>query len=188
MLHGIFTFVIDTVAGLFAGFLLLRFWMQTLRVRPPMGLAQSIFQITDWLIHPIRRLIPGFAGYDWASLMAVFLVALLSTTLEYVFVPQFSWPIIALLALFKMAQWILYGFMALLVLEAVFSWVNPHAPFAPFIRALNEPVLSPLRKMIPVLGGIDFSPLVALIILQVMNRLLDELLPTLIRFNFNFNF
>lgn len=184
MLHGIFTFVIDTVAGLFAGFLLLRFWMQTLRVRPPMGLAQSIYQLTDWLIHPIRRLIPGFAGYDWASLIAVFFVSLIATTLAYVFIPHVSLPVIGLLALFKMAQWILYGFMALLVLEAVFSWVNPHAPFAPFIRALNEPVLSPLRKMIPVLGGIDFSPLVALIVLQVLNRLLDELLPALIRLNF----
>jgi YggT family protein len=184
VLHGIFSFVIDTVAGLFAGFLLLRFWMQALRVRPPMGLAQSIFQLTDWLIHPIRRLIPGFAGYDWASLIAVFLVALLAMTLEYVFISQVSWPIVALLALFRMLQWILYGFMALLVLEAVFSWVNPHAPFAPFIRALNEPVLSPLRRLIPVLGGIDFSPLVALIALQVVNRLLDELLPALIRLSF----
>jgi YggT family protein len=184
VLHGIFTFVIDTVAGLFAGFLLLRFWMQALRVRPPMGLAQSVFQLTDWLIHPIRRLIPGFAGYDWASLIAVFLVALLATTLEYVLIPQVSLLVIALLALFRIAQWILYGFMALLVLEAVFSWVNPHAPFAPFIRALNGPVLSPLRRLIPVLGGIDFSPLVALIALQVLNRLLDELLPALIRLSY----
>jgi YggT family protein len=184
VLHGIFTFIVDTVAGLFAGFLLLRFWMQALRVRPPMGLAQSVFQITDWVIHPIRRLIPGFAGYDWASLIAAFLVALLAMTLEYVLVPQVSFPLIALLAVFRMLQWILYGFMALLVLEAVFSWVNPHAPFAPFIRALNEPVLSPLRRIIPVLGGIDFSTLVALIGLQVINRLLDELLPTLMRLGF----
>ncbi len=184
MLHGIFTFIVDTVAGLFAGFLLLRFWMQALRVRPPMGLAQSVFQLTDWVVHPIRRLIPGFAGYDWASLIAAFLVALLAMTLEYALVPQVSFPLIALLAVFHMVQWILYGFMALLVLEAVFSWVNPHAPFAPFIRALNEPVLSPLRRIIPVLGGIDFSTLVALIGLQVLNRLLDELLPTLIRMSF----
>ena len=176
MLHGIFTFIVDTVAGLFAGFLLLRFWMQALRVRPPMGLAQSVFQITDWVIHPIRRLIPGFAGYDWASLIATFLVALLAMTLEYVLIANVSFPLIALFAVFRMVQWILYGFMALLVLEAVFSWVNPHAPFAPFIRALNEPVLSPLRRIIPVLGGIDFSTLVALIGLQVLNRLLDELL------------
>lgn len=183
MLHGIFTFVIDTVAGLFAGFLLLRFWMQALRVRPPMGLAQSIFQITDWLIHPIRRLIPGFAGYDWASLLAAFLVALVSMLLDIWLLSQFSVLVIAVLAVFRLLQWILYGFMALLVLEAIFSWVNPHAPFAPFIRALNNPVLSPLRRLIPPLGGIDFSPLVALIVLQVLNRLLNELLPAVLTIN-----
>lgn len=177
VLHGIFSFITDTVAGLFAGFLLLRFWMQAQRVRPPAGLAQSIFQITDWLVRPIRRLIPGFAGYDWASLLATFLVALLSVLLNFWLLSQISFVLFALLAAVKMVQWILYGFMALLILEAVFSWVNPHAPFAPFIRALNEPILSPLRRLIPALGGIDFSPLIALIAIQVLNRLLSELLP-----------
>lgn len=180
MLHGIFTFVIDTIAGLFAGFLLLRFWMQVQRVRPPMGLAQSIFQLTDWLVHPIRRVIPGFGGYDWASLIAAFFVALLSTLADFLVVSQVSLPVIALLASFKLLQWILYGLMALLVLEAVFSWVNPHAPFAPFIRTLNDPILSPIRKLLPPLGGIDFSPMAALILLQVFNRLLVELLPRLL--------
>jgi YggT family protein len=182
VLYEIFSFITDTVAGLFAGFLLLRFWMQAQRVRPPAGLAQSIFQITDWLVRPIRRLIPGFAGYDWASLIAAFLVALLAVLLNFWLLPQLSFVAIVLLAAFKMAQWILYGLMALLILEAVFSWVNPHAPFAPFIRALNEPILSPLRRLIPALGGIDFSPLIALIAIQVLNRLLSELLPVAIGF------
>lgn len=180
MLYGIFTFVVDTIAGLFAGFLLLRFWMQVQRVRPPMGLAQSIYQLTDWLVHPIRRLIPGFAGYDWASLIAAFLAALLSTLIDIGMTPQFSLYNLALLAIFRLVQWVLYGLMALLVIEAVFSWVNPHAPFAPFVRALNEPVLSPLRRLLPPLGGLDFSPLVALILLQVVNRVLSEMLPAIL--------
>ncbi|MBI3284094.1 MAG: YggT family protein [Burkholderiales bacterium] len=180
MLHGIFTFVVDTVTGLFAGFLLLRFWMQVQRVRPPMGLAQAIFQLTDWLVHPIRRLVPGFGGYDWATLIAAFLVALLSMVVDVWLMSQFSVLTVVLLSAFRMLQWVLYGLMALLVLEAIFSWVNPHAPFAPFIRALNEPVLSPFRKLIPPLGGIDFSPLAALILLQVLNKLLNEFLPVLI--------
>ncbi|WP_394778690.1 YggT family protein [Undibacterium sp.] len=180
MLYGIFTFVVDTIAGLFAGFLLLRFWMQVQRVRPPNGLAQSIYQLTDWLVHPIRRLIPGFAGYDWASLIAAFLVALLSIVINIWLSPQFSVYSLLLLAVFRLVQWILYGLMALLVIEAVFSWVNPNAPFAPFIRALNEPLLSPLRRLLPPLGGLDFSPLVALILLQVLNRILNEMLPAIL--------
>ena len=172
MLNDIFTFVIDTVTGLFAGFLLLRFWMQVQRVRPPTGLAQAIFQLTDWLVHPIRRIVPGFRGYDWASLIAAFLIALLAMLVKVWLMGVFAPLAILWLTIFRMLQWILYGLMALLVLEAIFSWVNPHAPFAPFIRALNEPVLSPLRKLIPPLGGLDFSPLVALVILQILNMVL----------------
>ncbi|MFZ6848551.1 YggT family protein [Undibacterium sp. RuRC25W] len=175
MLRDILSFVIDTVTGLLAGFLLLRFWMQVQRVRPPIGLAQAIFQLTDWIVHPIRRVVPGFRGYDWASLIAVFLAAFVSIAIDFWLLARFPIVVIAILALFRVIQWIVYGLMALLLLEAIFSWVNPQAPFAPFIRALNSPVLSPLRKFVPPFGGLDFSPMVALILLQVINRVLSAL-------------
>ncbi len=184
MLHGIFTFVIDTIAGLFAGFLLLRFWMQVQRVRPPMALAQAIFQITDWMIQPLRRVVPGFRGYDWASLVGAFLVALLAMTLDYLLVNSLPLASIFILALFRLVQWVFYGLMAILILEAIFSWVNPHAPLAPFIRALNDPILNPLRRILPSLGGIDFSPLVAIIVLQILIRVANELLTRLLVLGF----
>jgi len=180
VLYEIFTFIIDTVTGLFAGFLLLRFWMQVQRVRPPMGLAQAIFQLTDWLVHPIRRIVPGFRGYDWASMIAVFLVALLAMAADYWLMSRFPLSVILVLTLFRIVQWVLYGLMALLVLEAIFSWVNPHAPFAPFIRLLNEPLLRPLRKILPPVGGLDFSPMTALILLQILMKVLNEILPKLV--------
>ena len=62
--------------------------------------------------------------------------------------------------------------MALLVIEAIFSWVNPHAPLAPLVRALNDPLLRPLRRVVPLLGGLDLSLLVALILLQIAQLLL----------------
>jgi YggT family protein len=51
------------------------------------------------------------------------------------------------------AQWVLYSLFMLLILEVIFSWVNPHAPLAPFVRALNEPLLSPIRRVVPAIGG-----------------------------------
>lgn len=180
MLHGIFTFIIDIVTGFFAGFLLLRFWMQVQRVRPPSSLAQAIFQITDWIVHPIRRIIPGFRGYDWATLTAVFLTALVPVLLDFWLLSQVSPGIILILTVFRVAQWALYGLMALLLIEAVFSWINPHAPLAPFVRALNEPLLAPFRRLLPSLGGLDFSPLLVLIILQVLSKVLNEALPRLL--------
>src|SRR3954469_7865172 len=82
VLYSIFTLVVDTVASVLAGILLLRFWMQAVRVRPPSALAHFMFQLTDWLVKPLRRLLPGVGGYDWASLAGAFLVALLSLVID----------------------------------------------------------------------------------------------------------
>jgi YggT family protein len=184
MFYEMFSFVVDIVAGIFSGFLLLRFWMQTLRLRPPVSLGQSVFQITDWIVRPIRRVIPGFAGLDWASLLAAFLIALISISLEMLFTGQLNAVLILLLALMRLLQWVLYGLMALLILEALFSFINPYAPLAPLIRALNQPLLSPIRKILPPMGGFDFSTLVALIILQLLSRLLMAALPHLFALSF----
>lgn len=179
MFYELFGFVIEILAGIFAGFLLLRFWMQALRLRPPSSLGQAIYQITDWLVKPIRRVVPGFGGLDWASLIAAFLVALVSILLESLFASQFSFPVLLLASLLRLLQWIIYGLMALLVLEAILSFVNPYAPLAPIIRALNEPLLKPIRRVLPAMGGIDFSVLVALIVLQIVSRVLMSSIPQL---------
>ena len=161
-------YVINALTGIFAGFLLLRFWMQAQRVRPPAALAQAIFQLTDWLVHPIRRIVPGFAGYDWATLIAAMLVALLTASFIQWLQSAFSIELVLIRAGLMIAYWIIYEFMGLLLLEVLFSWVNPNAPFAPFIKALNDPLLSPIRKLIPAIGGLDFSPMILLILLQVI--------------------
>jgi YggT family protein len=80
------------------------------------------------------------------------------------------------LSLLRLLQWMLYGFMGLLLIEVIFSWVNPQAPLAPLVRALNEPLMRPLRRFIPPLGGIDLSPLVAFILLQIALRLVAAIL------------
>jgi YggT family protein len=71
-------------------------------------------------------------------------------------------------ALHRFLNWILYGFMALLIIEAIFSWVNPNAPLAPFVHALNQPLLRPIRKVVPTIGGMDLSVLVALVVIQIL--------------------
>ncbi|MGB9988220.1 YggT family protein [Massilia sp. SM-13] len=167
--------IVDTVAGLLGGVLLLRFWMQAIRVRPPSSVAQFTFQLSDWLVRPLRRIVPGVGGYDWASLIGALLVVLLATSI--LFVVGMPAEMVGLLALRRFLQWIIYGFMFLLVIEAVFSWINPHAPLAPFVRALNEPLLRPIRRVVPLVGNLDLSLLVALILLQIANLVLDKLFP-----------
>ncbi len=166
----IVTLIVDTITTILGGVLLLRFWMQATRVRPPSSVAQFTFQLSDWLVRPLRRLIPGVGGYDWASLVGAFLIVLLASSL--MLIAGWRFEQVLLLALERFLHWIIYGFIALLVIEAIFSWVNPHAPLAPFVRALNEPLLRPLRRVVPQIGGLDLSLLVALILLQIAQQLI----------------
>lgn len=176
MLHSIFTLIIDTAASVLGGVLLLRFWMQAVHVRPPASIAQFTFQLSDWLVRPLRRIFPGFAGYDWASLIAAFLVALLSMIVDIWLLSQLTIQLMLLLSIFRLLQWIFYGLMGLILIEVVFSWINPHAPLAPFVRALNDPLMRPLRRIIPLIGNIDLSPLIALVLLRIMLQFISTLI------------
>ncbi len=171
MFDSIFMLIVDTVAIILAGALLLRFWMQAVRVRPPIQIAQFVYQLTDWLVRPLRRVLPGAGGYDWASLLGAFVVALIATAIEIWLRGVFALPFLFLLALMNVIHWALYGLIGLILIEVIFSWVNPHAPLAPFVRALNEPVMRPLRRVVPLIGSIDLSPLVALILLRIAIQL-----------------
>lgn len=180
VLHGIFTFIVDTAAGFLAGVLLLRFWMQAVRIRAPASIAQFIFTLSDWLVLPLRRLLPGIGGLDWASMVGAFLVALASAAIEMLLLSTFPLPIVFLSAVLQLVQWIFYGFMGLLIIEAIFSWVNPNAPLAPFVRALNDPLMRPLRRVIPPIANIDLTPIIALIALQVALQLVRVFIAALV--------
>ena len=166
--------IVDTVAGVLGGVLLLRFWMQVIRVRPPTSVGQFTFTLSDWLVRPLRRIVPGMGGYDWASLIGAFLVVLAaSSVLLLAGAPAKA---VVLYALVRLLNWIIYGFMGLLIVEVIFSWVNPNAPLAPLVRALNEPMMRPLRRVIPLMGGIDLSPIVAFLLLRIALYLASAIL------------
>lgn len=180
MVYSIFNLIVDTVATLLAALLLLRFWMQAVRVRPPFSLGQFIFKLTDWLVLPLRRVMPGWGGLDWASLCAAVLVALLSVAIELGVRSAFAAQPWLLLSVMTMIHWIAYGFIGLIVIEVIFSWVNPDAPLAPLVRALNDPLMRPLRRLIPPIAGVDLSPIVAFLLLRILLFVTDNLLLGLI--------
>lgn len=175
MLTSILILIVDVIAGVLGGVLLLRFWMQVVRVRPPLTIGQFVFQLTDWIVRPLRRMLPGVGGYDWASLLGACLVIVLAVAIDLSVLSRFSATSLVQLSLLRLFEWVFYGFMGLLILEAIFSWVNPHAPLAPFIRALNDPLLRPLRRVVPLVGSIDLTPLVALLLLRIALMLMTSL-------------
>ena len=176
MVANIVSLIIDTVSTLLAGVLLLRFWMQAVRVRPPFSLGQFMFRTTDWLVLPLRRVLPGLGGFDWASLVGGLLVALLSVAIELGVRSAFAVELWLMLSLHSLIHWVVYGFIGLLFLEVIFSWVNPDAPLAPIVRALNQPLMHPLRRFIPPIAGVDLSPILAFLMLRVVLFVTDSLL------------
>ena len=173
ILVGILQTVIDMAAALFGGLMLLRFWLTVQRLRPPMQLGQFIYTLTNWLAGPLSRLIPGgWEGFAGAALFALAAAIIKSLVMIPVIMPK----LILILAIINLVNWVLYGIMGLLILEVIFSWVNPYAPLASLVAALNRPFLTPLRKIIPPIAGLDLSVMAAFIILNIAGRFLPELI------------
>ena len=175
MLIQILQLIVSTVASILGGVMLLRFWMQVIRVRPPNQVGHVIFTLSDWLVRPLRRIVPGVGGYDWASLIGAILIVALATTVYFLANVSVEWYLMKVL--YRVINWMLYGLTALMFVEVIFSWVNPHAPMAPFVRALNEPMLRHLRRVVPQFGGLDWSMLVALLLVQIVRMVIDSQFP-----------
>lgn len=167
-------FLLRTGFDLLACAFFLRFWMQWARVPFRNAFGQFVVKVTDFAVKPLRRIIPGLFGLDWASLIPLFLAELLSVlavsaVLGYPFAAAGAGvlPGFLLLAMTAVLRLALYVLMGVILIQAVISWVNPFSPHAPVFYALSRPVLGPFARVIPPIGGIDLSPMAALIVLQL---------------------
>lgn len=175
MLVDALQFLVSVIFGLAATAFWLRFYMQWVRVPFYNPFAQFIVKVTDFAVRPLRRVIPGFFGLDWSSLL-LFLLAETVMVLTHYWLAGFPFlvaggqvvPGFALLILASALKLGLYVLMGLILLQAVLSWVNPHSPYAPVFHALSRPVLAPLQRIIPSISGIDLSPLAAFILIQLI--------------------
>jgi YggT family protein len=173
MVYDALRFLLDIVFGLLVYAVLLRFLMQWLRAPFHNPLGQAVAALTDWGVRPLRRVLPGYRGYDWASLaLAWALQALWLVTLIALGTGIVSGSVAGLVAvlavveLIKAALWIVI--VAVLV-QAVLSWVAPDGPLAGVLNALTFPLLSPVRRVVPPLGGaLDLSPLIVIVLAQLV--------------------
>ena len=167
--------LLRTLFDLLACAFFLRFWMQWARVPFRNPFAQFVVKVTDFAVRPLRRVVPGLFGLDWASLVLFFLAELLMVLgtawiMGYPFaiaggavLPGFL--LMALASCLRLGLYVLMGFI---LIQAVLSWVNPFSPLAPVFYALSRPVLAPFQRLIPAVGGMDLSPLVALVVVQLI--------------------
>ena len=178
MLYQIPSFRLAVIVGLLGGACLLRLYMQYHRVPFGNPLGRFVFAVSDWIVMPLRRIVPSVKRWDLASAVAAWLLVLVKFLLLLLLVGQFGRiAILPLVSLIGLLQLVVSGLTALLLVYAVLSWVpGASAMLLDLVSRLAEPIVRPLRRVIPLVGGIDLSPLAAIVLLQVVAIVLGNLM------------
>lgn len=175
MLSQMLIFLLDTLLGLFSLVLLLRFYMQLMRAPYGNPLSQFVVSLTDFIVRPARRIIPGLKGMDIPTLLLAWLTQF--ALLSGVYMLQgynFSSTLgiaaagLSLLAVTEIIKMTLYIVMAAVIIQAVLSWFNPYSTLAPLLDSFTRPFLGVIQKRIPPIGNVDLSPLFVLIVIQLL--------------------
>jgi len=175
MFAQIASFLVDVVAGFFVYLLLARFLFQWLRVPFRNVLGEFIIAGTNWMVVPARRVIPSLAGLDLASLLLAWLLQTLLLCVLYLIAgidfssaPGIGAGALAGLALLDLVRFTLFILIFALIVQALLSWSSSYSPVGPLFDALTRPFLRPIRRFVPPLGNVDLSPLVLIVLLQVL--------------------
>jgi YggT family protein len=173
-------FIIHAFAQLFLFVLLLRFWLPWFGADFRNPIAQAILKLTSPLVVPLRRIVPPIGRIDTATLLVAFVIQYLAI-LVILALGGNSEGIapIALTSILDLAMLSIRLFVIAIIIGIVLSWIAPHNinPATMFIRTISEPLLRPFRRLIPPMGGIDISPVFALILLMALSILLAEMRP-----------
>jgi len=169
-------YIVQTLGSIYLLIVLLRFILQLVRADFYNPLSQFVVKATQPLLKPLRRIIPGFGGLDLASLVLAVLLQLLLmvavlTLMGYgvggYLLQLLVWSIIGVTALF------LKVFFFALIVSVILSWVAPgsYNPAAQLVNQICDPLLAPIRRILPNLGGLDISPIFAFIALNLIDML-----------------
>ena len=168
-------YILQTIGSLYLLIVLLRFILQLVRADFYNPLSQFIVRATHPLLKPLRKVIPSVAGLDLASLVLAILLQLVLMALTLMLLGYglenplqlLVWSIIGVTALF------LKVFFFALIISVILSWVaqGSHNPTAMLINQICEPLLSPIRRILPSMGGLDLSPIVAFLLLNLIDML-----------------
>lgn len=154
---------------------LLRAWMNQLRINMSAQPGRFAMAISDWLVQPLRRVLPRAlmqSRIDWGSLLAALVLALVYGLLWWLLASatgsqMAALPVIVSMAFRLLLRVMLQGLMLVLLGYALLSWLQPQSPVMGLLDRLCAPVLRPVRRLVPTVGGVDLSVLVLLVLLQV---------------------
>lgn len=175
MLTNALIFLVNTVFGLFVVALLLRFYLQWVRASYRNPLSEFLQALTDFMVRPARRIVPGLWGLDLATLALAWLVQLVEVLLVlqikgYGLGPAAgqAFAAAALLALVLLVKIGLYIVAVAVIVQVVLSWLGPYSPLMPLANSMTRPFLRVFQRRIPPIGNVDLSPLFALVVIQLL--------------------
>jgi YggT family protein len=178
MLADITGLLVNTVVVFFVFLLLLRFHFQWLRVPFRNSVGEFVLATTSWMVMPARRFIPGLAGLDLATVLLALLIQALGLWIEAAIRGVDAGALgVVLAAVVDLVRYSLYILVAAVIIEVVFSWLNPGTPVAPVLAALTRPFLRPLRRFVPPVGNFDLTPLVLVVLAQIVLIVLWHVRP-----------
>lgn len=168
-LNSALLFLTDTVLNIFIFILLIRFLLAIARTNYFHPLTQFIVKFTDWLIKPTRRIIPNIKTIETASLIWVLVLETLKLfAVDALSVGMPSFLGIFILAFGETLYYICQIYIFAIIIECVLSFIQPHAPANYILQQFTSPIMRPVRRVIPVVSGIDISPIPAIILLQLV--------------------
>lgn len=174
-------FLVNTLFDLYLMVVLLRVWLQVARADFYNPFSQFIIKATQPVVGPLRRMIPSLGGWDMATIIFALIVAALKIVALSLLVGASLNPmviavsalIILITSVFKLLFWVL-------ILRAILSWISRgQNPIEAVMIQLTEPLLAPVRRFMPAMGGLDLSMLVVLLGLQFLEMLINDFLQQL---------
>lgn len=170
-----FAFLIETLIHLYLVVLLLRILLEAARADFYNPIVQLLVRLTDPLLRPLGKLIPNLGRLNLSAVVLLYLIQLIGLVILMLISGRAPDPLLlAVLALMRLVRMVLVLYMILILVGVILSWVGHGVrhPIVPLIFQLTEPVLAPIRRVLPNLGGLDLSPLVAIIGIQFLIILL----------------
>jgi YggT family protein len=173
---GVFAEIVLLVFRLYIGAVMLRFLLQRVRADFRFNpLARALVSITNPVLIPLRRLVPGYRGVDWAAILLMLLLAMLCWGILLALggrVPNL--PALLILAVAELMTIAVKLYFFAILLMVILSWVAPasYNPAVEVLGAVTDPLLRPARQLLPPIGGLDLSPILVLLLLHFTERLL----------------
>lgn len=175
MLGNALIFIAQVAFGLLTLTLLLRFYLQWVRAPYRNPLADFVNALTDFMVRPARRVLPGLWGIDLPTLLLAWLMQLLEWLIVlqvrgFRFGTEIGMALVGIAAVAAVAvlQMLVYIVLVSTLLQAVLSWINPGSPIAPLLDAMTRPFLRMFRRRIPPIGNVDLSPLFLMVACQLL--------------------